>query len=120
MPADPHPPRIGRNLAIVTVTLQSGRVAVYRGVFMVPRNEGLHLYTFAYLDPADWRDQQHEAAITSVISYSMYAIESWTEVAYDGPPHVVLPDTDLDGRPMEPPPLLDPPGPANSPARGRR
>lgn len=98
------PKPIEQSLTVVTVTLRSGRVDTYTGVFTVPREGGLHVFTFEFFDPADWRDQYHNDAVQPVISYSLHAVESWTERDYEGPPYVIQPETDLAGRTLDPPP----------------
>jgi len=97
-------PHIDMDLFTVVITLRSGRVDTYRGVFTAITNGTLTVFTYDYLDPAEWRLQEHNRALRVVRAYSLHAVESWTEDDYDGPPHVVRPDTDFDGRPLDPPP----------------
>jgi hypothetical protein len=97
-------PYIDMDLLTVQITLLSGRVDTYRGVFTVINDGVLSVFTFDYLDPAEWRQQEHNRALRVVRAYSLHAVESWTEDDHDGPPHIVAPAYDLDGRPLGPPP----------------
>jgi hypothetical protein len=90
-------PRITQDLSTVTVTLRSGRVDRYRGVYAYCGAATLHVYTFDYLDPADWRDPDRADVRTAVISYALAAVESWTERPYDGPPYIIPPEPDVPG-----------------------
>lgn len=100
---------IDMDLTVVQITLRSGRVDTYRGVFTVITESTLSVFTYDYLDPAEWRNQNHNDALIVVRAYSLAAVESWTEADHDGPPYVILPDSDhslpsnrvdADGRPL--------------------
>jgi hypothetical protein len=84
---------IEQELTTLTVTLRSGRVDTYQGVFTMLRDGALLVFTYTYLDPAVWRNQRHADAVEVVRGYSLHAVESWTEPDYEGPPYVIPPDS---------------------------